>query len=101
MNLLPAPLLGVGGDGQVVGLRPEHIEVRNGRGNALTFHARVEVVEYLGDEQLVHLTLRDRPIEAKLGVEEQLDRGVDLEFSVARDKLLLFDAETGDRVRWA
>jgi hypothetical protein len=49
----------------------------------------------------VHLTLRDRPVEAKLDVEEHLDRGGELEFSVPRDKLRLFDAETGERVRGA
>jgi ABC-type sugar transport system ATPase subunit len=101
MNLVPAPVLGVGGDGQVVGFRPEHVEVRNGRSDALTFYARVEVIEYLGDEQLVHLALRDRTVEAKLDVEEQLDRGGELEFSVPRDKLRLFDAETGERLRRA
>jgi ABC-type sugar transport system ATPase subunit len=101
MNLLPAPLIGAGSEGDIVGLRPEHIKLRDGRGDAVTFHARVEVVEYLGDEQLVHLTLRDTPVEAKLGVEEQVDRGGELEFSVPRSKLLLFDAATGERVRRA
>jgi ABC-type sugar transport system ATPase subunit len=99
MNLLPAPLLGAGGEGQIVGFRPEHIMLRNGRGDAVTFYARVEVIEYLGDEQLVHLALRDTHVEAKLGVEEQVDRGGELEFSVSRDKLRLFDADTGERVR--
>jgi ABC-type sugar transport system ATPase subunit len=101
MNLLSAPLLGAGGEGDIVGFRPEHIKLQDGRGDAVTFHARVEVIEYLGDEQLVHLTLRDTAVEAKLGVEEQVDRGGELEFSVPRNKLLLFDAATGDRVRRA
>ena len=101
MNLLPAPLLGAGGEGQIVGFRPEHVMLRNPRGDAVTFYARVEVIEYLGDEQLVHLALRDTHVEAKLGVEEQVDRGGELEFSVSRDKLRLFDAETGERVRRA
>jgi ABC-type sugar transport system ATPase subunit len=101
MNLLPAPLLGAGGEGEVVGFRPEHIKVQDGRSDAVTFYARVEVIEYLGDEQLVHLTLRDTPVEAKLGVDEQVDRGGELEFSVPRSKLLLFDAATGERTRRA
>jgi hypothetical protein len=67
----------------------------------VTFHARVEVIEYPGDEQLVHLTLRDTSVEAKLGVDEQVDRGSEQEFSVLRDKLRLFDAATGERVRRA
>ncbi|HEY3207468.1 MAG TPA: sn-glycerol-3-phosphate ABC transporter ATP-binding protein UgpC [Gaiellaceae bacterium] len=99
MNLLPASLVGAGGEREVVGFRPEHVSLQNGRGAGVTFHARVEVVEYLGDEQLVHLMLRDTPVEAKLGVEEQLDRGRELEFAVPQEKLLLFDAESGRRVR--
>jgi multiple sugar transport system ATP-binding protein len=94
-------VVGVGGQGEIAGFRPEHVAVGNGPGDAMSFHARVEVVEYLGDEQLVHLALRDTPVEAKLGVEEQLERGRELEFSVPRDKLLLFDAATGERVRRA
>jgi len=101
MNLLPARLVGAGGDSDVAGFRPEHITVADGRTDGVSFHARVEVVEYLGDEQLVHLSLRDTPVEAKLGVEERVDRGDELEFSVPRRKLLLFDAATGERVRRA
>jgi hypothetical protein len=76
-------VVGVGGQGEIAGFRPEHVAVGNGPGDAMSFHARVEVVE------------------AKLGVEEQLERGRELEFSVPRDKLLLFDAATGERVRRA
>jgi ABC-type sugar transport system ATPase subunit len=65
----------------------------------VAFDARVQVVEYLGDEQLVHLIRRDTPIQAKLPVEEQLSAGQELRLVVPRDKLLLFDAETEERVR--
>jgi ABC-type sugar transport system ATPase subunit len=99
MNLVPAPVVEAGGDSQIVGFRPEHVHLGNGRVDAVHFQARVEVVEYLGDEQLVHLTLKDTPVEAKLGVEELLDRGSEVQFSIPRDKLLLFDAATGERIR--
>jgi len=99
MNLLPAPVVGAGGEGQIVGFRPEHVALGNGRADTVRFHARVEVVEYLGDEQLLHLSLSDTPVEAKLGIEERVDRGAEPEFTVPRDKLLLFDAETGERLR--
>ncbi len=97
MNLVPAPLVGTAGADQIAGFRPEHIELGNGRPDSVHFHARVEVVEYLGDEQLVHLTLRDTPVRAKLGVDERIERGVEMEFSIPRDKLHLFDAETQKR----
>jgi len=100
MNLVPAPLLdGIGGQDRIAGFRPEHINLGNGRADAIPFTARIEVVEYLGDEQLVHMTRKDTALQAKLGVEEKLGLGQEAEFSVPRDKLLLFDAQTQQRVR--
>jgi multiple sugar transport system ATP-binding protein len=99
MNLVPAPLLdGVGGADRIAGFRPEHVHVGNGRPDAILFNARVDVVEYLGDEQLVHMTRKDASLQAKLPVDERLTVGDELEFSIPRDKLLLFDAETERRV---
>jgi multiple sugar transport system ATP-binding protein len=98
MNLVPAEILdGAGGNDRIAGFRPEHIELANGRPNGLNFDARVEVVEYLGDEQLVHLIRKDTAIQAKLPIEEQLSAGQELKLTVPREKLLLFDAETEER----
>ena len=99
MNLVPVEVLdGAGGQGRVAGFRPEHVELASGGGNGIGFDARVEVVEYLGDEQLVHLTRKDTAIQAKLPVEEQIGSGQELKLAVPRDKLLLFDADTEERV---
>src|SRR3954452_12392256 len=98
MNLVPAEVLdGSGGNGRIAGFRPEHIDLANGRRDGMDFDARVEVVEYLGDEQLVHLTRKDTAIQAKLPIEEQISAGQELKLTVPRDKLLLFDAETEER----
>ena len=64
----------------------------------LTFDAHVEVVEYLGDEQLVHLDRNGTPLLAKLPIEQYIDRGTELTFSIPRDKLHRFDADTGERL---
>jgi multiple sugar transport system ATP-binding protein len=79
----------------VVGLRPEHIEVANGRptDGAATLPAVVEVVEYLGDEQLVHLRAGDVGLVAKLPVDPRLQTGQDVTLAVPCDKLYLFDRE--------
>jgi multiple sugar transport system ATP-binding protein len=99
MNLVPASLIdGAGGADRIAGFRPEHIDVANGRPEGYTFDARVEVVEYLGDEQLVHMTRKDTSLQAKIPVEEQIGTGEDRRFVVPRDKLLLFDAQTEQRV---
>jgi multiple sugar transport system ATP-binding protein len=98
MNLVPASLLSAGGGDRIVGFRPEHVDV-GGNGDGLRFSATVDVVEYLGDEQIVHMRVKDTPIVAKLPVEERLAAGETAEFFVAQDKLRLFDAGTEERIR--
>jgi multiple sugar transport system ATP-binding protein len=100
MNLVPAPLLdGVGGQDRIAGFRPEHVDLANGHPDAIPLNARVEVVEYLGDEQLVHMTVKETSLQAKLPVEQRVSIGDEARFSIPRDKLLLFDAGTQQRVR--
>jgi multiple sugar transport system ATP-binding protein len=97
MNLVPSEVVDAGG-GRIAGFRPEHVDVGPGRGDALSFPATVEVVEYLGDEQLVHLTRKDTPLQAKIPVEERVRPGDEVTLSIPRDKLHLFDPETEERV---
>jgi ABC-type sugar transport system ATPase subunit len=99
MNLVAAPIVGAGGGDRIAGFRPEHVHTRDAGADAIKFEARVEVVEYLGDEQLAHLTRKDTPIQAKLSVEEKIAAGDERTFFVPREKLRLFDAETEERVR--
>src|SRR5207342_3126249 len=75
MNMLPSSLLGIGGTGQLAGFRPEHVSLGNGRAGAGSLDASVEVVEYLGDEQLAHLRLGDHAIVVKLPAEPRLQAG--------------------------
>src|SRR5439155_15254110 len=94
MNLVPSKAVAVGREGQIAGFRPEHLELGNGKADAMHLAPLVEAVEYLGDEQLAHLRLGDAPILAKLPVEQQLEEGRQEQFSVPLSKVLLFDAET-------
>jgi multiple sugar transport system ATP-binding protein len=91
MNMLPSSVLGVGGAGQLAGFRPEHVQLGNGRAGAGTLDASVEVVEYLGDEQLAHLRFGDHELVVKLPVDPRLQRGQEETFSVPLEKVLLFD----------
>jgi multiple sugar transport system ATP-binding protein len=98
MNILPPGMLdaGVAGSDRLVGFRPEDVELANGRrADCAECDATVEVVQYLGDEQLVYLRLRDTEIVAKLPVGEQFDSGATRSFVVPFRKLHLFDAATG------
>jgi multiple sugar transport system ATP-binding protein len=100
MNLVPATILdGVGGDDRIAGFRPEHLRLaRNGGADAISFDGRVEVVEYLGDEQLVHFTRKDTMLQAKLPVEEKVGNGDAVTFVLPREKLYLFEKESEARI---
>jgi ABC-type sugar transport system ATPase subunit len=94
MNMLPSSVLGIGGAGRLAGFRPEHVRLGNGRAGAGSYEAAVEVVEYLGDEQLAHVRLGDHEIVVKLPVEPRLQAGERETFSVPLDKVLLFDEDS-------
>jgi multiple sugar transport system ATP-binding protein len=100
MNVVPGGLVdGAGRSGMFAGFRPEHVELGPGAGDGARFDALVEVVEYLGDEQLVHLRMRDTPLLAKLSIDERLSPGEQVAFHVPGDKVHLFDAETQQALR--
>jgi multiple sugar transport system ATP-binding protein len=78
-----------------VGFRPEHLELATaGIADAARLHAVVAVVEYLGDEQLVHLNAGDVALVAKLPVEPRLSPGVEVDLSVRLEQVYLFDRES-------
>jgi multiple sugar transport system ATP-binding protein len=96
MNLLPAGRIGLNGDGKLAGFRPEHVELGNGRPDAASYEALVEVVEYLGDEQLAHVRLGETALVAKLPVDPRLQAGSTQTFSVPLARVHLFDESTGE-----
>jgi multiple sugar transport system ATP-binding protein len=100
MNLVRSSVLeGVDGDDRIVGFRPEHVHAGNGHVEGVSFPARVEVVEYLGDEQLVHMSRKGESLQAKLPVDRHVQVGDELVFTIPREKLYVFDAESEDRIR--
>jgi multiple sugar transport system ATP-binding protein len=98
MNMLPSSGIGVGGHGQLAGFRPEHVHLGPNPNGAVTFTATVEVAEYLGDQQLVHLTLEGQDVIAMLPVEPRLEMGSQKTFSVPLAKVILFDEESTQAV---
>jgi multiple sugar transport system ATP-binding protein len=79
----------------VAGFRPEHIEIGEPKENAATFRANADVVEYLGNEELLHVNAAGRDIVAIVDSEHRVKPGDVLDLHVPLDKLHLFDNESG------
>jgi multiple sugar transport system ATP-binding protein len=78
-----------------IGFRPEDLEVANGTGDgAVRFPAKVDVVEYLGNQELLHADAEGNEIVALVSSERNVKVGDNIEFTIPSDKLHLFDPET-------
>jgi len=81
----------------VAGFRPEHLEL-GAQGEHLTIRAKADVVEYLGNEELLHVTVagHDGDVIAVVSASHNVRPGDILDLQIPADRLHLFDAETGD-----
>ena len=79
----------------VAGFRPEHLDVGEGSPGFGSFRARADVVEYLGNEELIHISAAGQDIVAIIGSEHRLRPGDVVSLTLPLDKLHLFDGETG------
>jgi len=83
----------------VVGFRPEHLELGGDRADGqVRIPAAVDVVEYLGDEQLVHLHAGDIELVARVPVEPRAKPGQDVTLTMPPEKLHVFDAESEEAI---
>ena len=90
---------GFGGNAVLIGFRPEDLELGAGPGSgAMTIRARVEVVEYLGREDLIHADAEGNKIVALVPAFRRLRIGDDVEFTIPARKLHVFDPETKQRL---
>jgi len=79
----------------LVGFRPEHIEIANGQGtSAVRFPATVDVVEYLGNEELIHAQAEGNEIVALIPSDNKVSVGDNVTFAVPMEKLHIFDPES-------
>ncbi len=79
----------------VAGFRPEHLDIGEASEGVGVFRAKADVVEYLGNEELLHVTAADRDIVAIVGSEHRVKTDDIVNLTVPLDKLHLFDGETG------
>jgi multiple sugar transport system ATP-binding protein len=79
----------------VAGFRPEHLDIGDVGGETGSFRARADVVEYLGNEELLHLNAADQDIVAIVDSEHRVRPGDIVNLVLPLSKLHLFDTETG------
>jgi multiple sugar transport system ATP-binding protein len=79
----------------IAGFRPEHLELNEAGAQAAIFPGRADVVEYLGNEELLHVTAANQDIVAIVDSSHRVKPGDDLKLALPMEKLHLFDAESG------
>ena len=80
------------GGGFILGFRPEHLDVVSADGLEATAQAKADVVEYLGNEELLHAIVAGVDIVAIVSAERNVRPGDIVTLHIPLDKIHLFDA---------
>jgi len=83
----------------VLGVRPEHIDHRPRNGLGLQLRASVDVIEFLGNDEHVHLTSGDHELVAIVDARTPLTIGDTLTLSASSEAIHLFHPETGETLK--
>jgi multiple sugar transport system ATP-binding protein len=79
----------------LLGFRPEDLELGLSDGSAvMRIPSKVDVVEYLGHEELIHAQAEGHEIVALVPSEKKVQVGDAVEFAIPGEKLHVFDPET-------
>jgi multiple sugar transport system ATP-binding protein len=79
----------------IAGFRPEHLDLGDMAGEIATIQGTADVVEYLGNEELLHVTAEGREIVAIVDSSYRVRHGDVVQLHLPVAKLYLFDSETG------
>ena len=79
----------------VAGFRPDHLDLGTGGPDMATIRGRADVVEYLGAQELLHVSAAGKDIVAIVNASRQVHPGDSISLVLPLDKLHLFDSETG------
>ena len=79
----------------VAGFRPEHFEVGAASESGATVSGLAEVVEYLGNEELLHVNVSGKDVVAIVDSQHRIKPGDVLTLRLPLDKVYLFDHESG------
>ncbi len=79
----------------VAGIRPEHLDIGEAGDGVASIQVRADVVEYLGNEELLHVKAGAKELVAVVGAEHRVRTDDIVTLVVPMPKLHLFDAESG------
>ena len=81
----------------VLGFRPEHLDIATKDGDeGITFPATVDVVEFLGNEELIHAKTEGHEFLALLSSDRHVQAGDRVGLAVRNERLYLFDQASGE-----
>ena len=90
--------MALGGRKIVAGFRPEHLEIGETGPEFGSFRARADVVEYLGNEELLHINAADQDIVAIVDSDHRVRPGDIVDLVIPLEKVQVFDGETGETI---
>jgi len=79
----------------IAGFRPEHLDIGEGGAGSGSFRARADVVEFLGNEEQLHVSAAGQDVVAVVDSAHRVRPGDIVNLVLPLDKLHLFDGETG------
>jgi len=79
----------------IAGYRPEHLDIGEAGNGTGSFRARADVVEYLGNEELLHVNAASQDVVAIVDSAHRVRPGDIVNLVLPLDKLHLFDGESG------
>jgi multiple sugar transport system ATP-binding protein len=83
------------GTSLLMGFRPEHLDIaRSEADGVIRIPAQVDVVEYLGNEELLHTQIEGGEVVALVPSDREVKAGDKVDLTIPADKLHLFDPET-------
>jgi len=96
-GVLIVPKAPAAGKKITVGIRPEHLTPS--KPSEANLVGSVEVIEALGADTLLHVAVAGRTIIARLPAGTPAEVGEPIALAADRDRIYMFDADTGARVR--
>ena len=79
----------------VAGFRPEHLEIGEPEATFASVVGLAEVVEYLGNQLLLHVAMNQQDLVAIVASATQVQAGQTVHLRLPLDRVYLFDSETG------